>query len=151
MSASASVVVLDAGPLGLVSNPSAIGINGECSLWIEGLLSCSTKIVIPEIADYEVRRELLRANRVAGLDRLDRLCSRLAYEPLTTAAMKKAAQFWATARQKGVPTAPDTDLDADMILCGLVATMPTSGLVIATTNARHLSRFCNAQDWRTIT
>jgi hypothetical protein len=50
---------------------------------------------VPEIADYEVRRELLRANRVSGLARLDGLARLLEYLPLTTAAMRQAVVFWA--------------------------------------------------------
>ncbi|MEX2261699.1 MAG: hypothetical protein WD696_07095 [Bryobacteraceae bacterium] len=45
--------------------------------------------MIPEIADYEVRRELLRAGKEKGLGRLDAL-------PITTPVMLKAAEFWAT-------------------------------------------------------
>ena len=57
---------------------------------------------MPEIADYEVRRELLRANKREGLARLDALVGLLEYLPITTAAMRQAALFWAQARQQGV-------------------------------------------------
>jgi hypothetical protein len=53
------------------------------------------RVIVPEIADYEVRRELLRANRVSGLARLDGLARLLEYLPLTTAAMRQAVVFWA--------------------------------------------------------
>jgi hypothetical protein len=55
-------------------------------------------VIVPEIADYEVRRELLRAKKERGLARLDALASRLKYLPITTAAMRQAAVFWAEAR-----------------------------------------------------
>ena len=48
---------------------------------------------MPEIADYEVRRELLRANKVSGLTRLDALARLLEYLPISTAAMRQAAVF----------------------------------------------------------
>jgi predicted nucleic acid-binding protein len=63
------------------------------------------RVIVPEIADYEVRRELLRAKKERGLARLDALASRLEYLPLTTAAVRQAAVFWAQARQQGQPTA----------------------------------------------
>jgi hypothetical protein len=66
---------------------------------------------MPEIADYEVRRELLRANKARGLARLDALAGLLEYLPLTMAAMRQAAGFWAQARQQGRPTADDKALD----------------------------------------
>lgn len=46
-----------------------------------------------QIADYEVRRELLRANKARGLERLDLLKQTLEYLPLST-AMLRAAQLW---------------------------------------------------------
>jgi predicted nucleic acid-binding protein len=58
-----------------------------------------------EIADYEVRRELLRASKTQGAARLDALAAMLEYLPITTAAMRKASEFWAKARQQGLPRA----------------------------------------------
>lgn len=56
---------------------------------------------LPEIADYEVRRELLRANKIKGVARLDKLAKLIEYLPITTAAMRQAALFWSQARQQG--------------------------------------------------
>jgi len=108
------------------------------------------RVIIPEIADYEVRRELLRANKAAGLARLDRLSSLLEYLPLTTAAMRQAAHFWALARQQGMPTAGDKAIDGDMILAGQAATLAASEIVVATTNVDHLARWVPADDWRNL-
>jgi predicted nucleic acid-binding protein len=106
---------------------------------------------VPEIADYEVRRELLRANRVRGLARLDALTRLLEYLPLTTAAMRQAAVFWAQARQRGRPTADDKALDGDVILAAQALTLGAADVVIATTNVGHLSRFAPAALWPDIT
>ena len=62
------------------------------------LLDSGRRILVPEIADYEVRRELIRAGKTKGLARLDELKMTLGYLPITTAAMLKAAEFWAYAR-----------------------------------------------------
>ncbi len=44
------VVLLDSGPLGIIVIAEAIS-------WLSGLLAADTRIVVPEIADFEVRRE----------------------------------------------------------------------------------------------
>jgi hypothetical protein len=66
--------------------------------------------------------------------------------------MLKAAEFWATARSRGRPTAKDEALDGDAILAGQAATLDIGAdeLVIATTNLKHLSRFTSAEIWTNI-
>jgi predicted nucleic acid-binding protein len=107
-------------------------------------------VIVPEIADYEVRRELLRANKVKGIAKLDALADLLEYLPITTAAMRRAALFWAQARQQGRPTAGDKTLDADMILAAQAMALGVADVVIATTNVGHLSRFAPAELWHKI-
>src|SRR5271167_1313188 len=125
------IVVLDAGPLGLISHPMP---SLEVMAWFARLVVAGKMLCIPEIADYEVRRELIRAGKVKGLKRLDELKSTLKYLPITTDAMLKAAEFWADARKRGVPTAHHHSLDADVILAAQAATCSTESVVIATTN-----------------
>lgn len=107
-------------------------------------------VIVPEIADYEVRRELLRARRTAGIERLDVLISEVEYLAITTSAMRQAARFWAEARQRGHPTAADCKLDGDVILAAQAATLDRVGVIVATTNVRHLSRFVLAGIWSDI-
>ena len=144
------VVLLDAGPLGLATNPRRSQQGVACAEWIEALVTHGTRVVVPEIADYEVRRELLRANKVRGLQRLDALTKLLEYLPLTTAAMRRAAELWAQARQTGQPTADDKALDGDVILADQALTLGVTDVVIATTNVGHLSRFAPAALWSEI-
>lgn len=99
------IVLLDSGPLGMVTNPKASPDCEICRSWLESLLIKNGVVRIPEIADYEVRRELLRANKLKGLKRLDELKNKLPYIPINTQTMLKASEFWATARQSGQPTA----------------------------------------------
>jgi hypothetical protein len=54
------IVLLDAGPLGMITNPKSSPENEACKNWLASLAYNSVEVVIPEIADYEVRRELLR-------------------------------------------------------------------------------------------
>ena len=123
----------------------------ECARWLQGLLSAGVRMVIPEIADYEIRRELRRANKTAGLAQLDALARVIEYRPITTSAMRRAAEFWALARQQGQPTASDESLDADAILAGQADTLDSPEAIVATTNVGHLTRFVTADIWRNIT
>ena len=144
------IVLLDAGPLGLASNPRPSPENRRCNAWLEGLLADGYLVAIPEIADYEVRREILRIGRMRGVFRLDRLKATLTYVPISTDVMLQAAQFWAEARRQGQPTAPDRELDADMILAaqGVILENETDlPVVVATTNPGHIGRFVDARLW----
>ncbi len=105
---------------------------------------------LPEIADYEVRRELLRANKTRGLERLDEMAKVIEYLPISTDAMRRAAQLWAHARQTGQPTAADNALDADAILAAQALTLAETAVIVATTNVGHLSRFVPADLWQNI-
>lgn len=145
-------IVLDAGPLGMVTNPRSSSENERCKDWLAAMVRRGAEVVIPEIADYEVRRELLRAQKTSGLSRLDALKSALSYVPITTPVMLKAAEFWAAARKMGRKSAADVSLDADVILAAQACLLSndTGEAVIATTNVRHLGLFTPAQHWEDI-
>lgn len=146
------IVLLDAGPLSLVIHPKGKDRARKCNLWLQSLLSNGVRVCIPEIADYEVRRELIRIGSTNSIQKLDTLNNNLEYIPISTVAMRKAAHFWAQARKSGRKTADDKALDADMILIAQ-ATMSGYGndTVIATTNVGHLSLFAKAEEWENIT
>jgi len=143
------IVLLDAGPLGILTNPKGSPVTVECRIWVRSLLLKGYKVKLPEIADYEVRRELLRANKVTGVQRLDDWKERLEYLPITTPVILKAAELWATSRQAGMPTADPKELDGDVILAAQAILAGEGGedVVIATTNVGHLSRFVDAREW----
>jgi hypothetical protein len=150
----ARLILLDSGPLGLTvrapNKPQVVRYN----TWLNAMSATGATIIIPEIAHYEVRRELLRIRAVGSLRRLD-----FALDPsrgfrhltLTTGAIIKAAGFWAFVRQSGMPTASPDALDADAILAGqaALAGQPGDTVTIATTNLAHLNRFpgIDAQIW----
>jgi predicted nucleic acid-binding protein len=147
------IVLLDSGPLGIVSNPKPkSSIDIECQEWLKSLPLKGYQIVLPEIADYEVRRELIRAGKKAGIRRLDELKSLLSYRPITTEAMLLAAEYWAQARQRGTPTADPRALDGDVILAAQASLLAAGGdeVVVATTNVGHLAQFIDAREWRLI-
>lgn len=145
-------ILLDTGVLGLVTNPQRSPQAIQCLHWVEELVRAEVQVFVPEIADYELRRELLRAQRLRGLARLEALSRWLGYLPLTTRAMREAARCWAQARQQGQPTADDRTIDGDMILAGqgLALGLPAGEIIVATTNVRHLVRFVPADLWQNI-
>ncbi|MGD1927731.1 MAG: PIN domain-containing protein [Leptolyngbyaceae cyanobacterium] len=143
-------IVLDTGPIGLVTNPKLSSQSVDCNQWLQAHLKAGNRVVVPEIADYEVRRELLRANKKKGLARLDSFCQRLEYLPITTAAIRQAAELWAQARQQGQPTAGDKTIDGDMTLIAQAKTLEVPYVVVATTNVGYLSRFIAADLWQNI-
>ena len=91
-------VVLDTTPLGLVTQRRGKSEPDACRLWMEGLLTAGVKVYVPEIADYELRRELLLYKKIESIGRLDRLKTRLRALPITTEIMLKAAELWAWGR-----------------------------------------------------
>lgn len=146
-------VVLDSGPLGLVSNARSSQQTQDCLRWMQDMMSHEIELYIPEIADYEVRRELLRADKTQGIRRLNHFQLILGYLPITTDVMVKAAEFWAMVRKQGVPTADDKALDGDVILAAQVFTFQQQcniNVVVATTNTKHLSLFVPSMIWQNI-
>jgi len=149
------IVLLDSGPLGILSHPNSSDDNLECRYWAERISDKGYRLILPEIADYEIRRELLRADKQKGLRRLDTLKAKFQYLPLTTKTMLKAAEFWAESRKAGKPTASPDALDGDVILAAqayLIAEEVGDRIpvVVATTNLNHLERFVNAKKWQDI-
>ena len=146
------VIVLDTTPLGLVANPNLTPRTIAASSWFERLLASGDTVIIPEIADYEVRRELIQSGATASVRHLDRLHDRAFYLPLTTAAMRKAAELWATVRQQGHTTADPHALDGDVILAAQASFLgdPDLPVVIATGNVKHLILFGDARLWQDV-
>lgn len=120
--------------------------------WLLRLLRASARVCVPEICDYELRREYLRNKSELSLAKLDELNARIDYIHLETAAMRQAAALWADARNRGKPRADKHALDGDMILCAqaMVRTNPEEELVIATTNVADLTDYVAASLWHEI-
>lgn len=146
------LILLDSGSLGMVTNPKATGIPLDCQLWLKSLLRRGERVAIPEISDYEVRRELLRAGLLRSLRRLDDLKQTLDYVPIQTDTMLLAAELWAEARKTGQPTADAKALDGDVILSAQARLLCNKAItvIVATTNVAHLARFITAFDWQSI-
>ena len=143
------LIFLDAGPLGLISNARGKPLADRCRQWAKDVEAGGSRIFVPEIADYEVRRKLLHSGATAGIHRLDLVVASSYYAALSTAVMHKAAELWATARAAGLPTAPPDALDGDCILAAqaLLSAGPDDEVLVATDNLGHLRRFVPAEQW----
>ncbi len=143
------IVLLDTGVLGKVTNPKT---NQDCLKWLSTIEPRGYKVAVPEIADYELRRELIRADKLKGIQRLDRLKNEIIYLPITTSVMLYAAKLWAEVRQSGQATADPKSLDGDVILAAQALLQAQQGyeVIVATTNVKHISRFVDARLWTDI-
>jgi predicted nucleic acid-binding protein len=147
------MVLLDTGVLGNVTNPKAKNSNNvNCLNWLISLPSREYEVAIPEISDYELRRELLRANKFNGIRQLDLLKAQFTYLPITTPTVLLAAKLWAEVRQSGQATADPKSLDGDVILAAQALLQAQQGyeVIVATTNVKHISRFVDARLWTDI-
>ena len=143
-------VLLDTHPLSQVTHPKS---NPKVQQWLRSLGKTETVIRVPEIADYELRRELLRQGKRKSIDRLNKL-SQICLIPLTPETMRKAAELWAWVRNQGKPTASNDSLDGDVILAAqaILQLKSFDQVIVVTTNLKHISRFESegicVVDWR---
>lgn len=144
------VIVLDSGPLGMLTNPRAKGETRACHGWFLSLLERGVRFIVPEIADYEVRRNLLLEDLAEAVRRLDELAGAADYLPLTTEVMRSAAGLWARTRKQGRPTAAPDRLDGDVILAAQTLSLAETldNVIVATSNVKHLSMFVAARRWQ---
>jgi len=155
-------VILDETPLSLLTQKQGHPQGDVCKAWYLALEAAGSRFYVPEIADYELRRELLRAaaksGSTASIGRLDVFIAAEAdrYLPLTTPAVRLAAALWAQARNQGRTTAPPEALDGDTLIAAQAvlfnpAAFGLSATVVATANVGHLSALTNALLWSSIT
>ena len=125
-------LLLDTGVLGQICHPRR---HAEVRAWFRQAVRFHT-FLISELADYELRRELLRIGSVRSIARLDELSRELHYVPISTTIWRKAAALWADARNAGTVTAPPEALDGDVLMA---AQAMEEDAVIVTTNAAHFA------------
>lgn len=119
------IYVLDTYILGKLTHPN---IDDTIFIkWFQDLEYDNIDIVIPEIADYELRRELLRLNKSQSLRVLDEMKNDFSYLPITTDIMLMAAELWAEARNKGYQSASNDSLDGDVILAAQTIQLINAG------------------------
>lgn len=135
------VIFIDTGPLGKITHPRAEKNSRYVDL-IKYAHARDYQLVIPEIADYELRREYLLNKNQKSLDRLDNLKTLLIFAPITSNVMKRAAELWAEARLRHTPTADKKELDGDVILAAEAQLFDESNsAIVLTENIGHLGQF----------
>ena len=121
--------------------------------WLIDCLSSGDTVLVPAIVYYEIRRELLRARKAAGVARLDAFVQidSNRYLALSDEALRLGAELWATARQQGRPTSSALDLDIDVILAAQALALGVGvEVIVVTTNPRHLRQFVDARLWNDV-
>ncbi len=113
-----------------------------------------SKVIVSAIIYYELKRELLRAEKTVSIGRLDAFVDAMQgrYFPLSDQALRLAADLWAKSRQAGQPTSDAKALDVDVILAAQALTFGAAAgdILVATTNPKHLSQFIDARTWNDI-
>ena len=148
---------VDTGPLGVVTQKKGHTDGEACRQRVFDLEQAGIIVLVPEIADYELRRELIRSGNTAGIQRLNDFVDRQErLVPLNTATVREAARLWAEVRNAGLTTAPPLALDGDVILAAQVLQfctlyqLPLESIVVASVNVRHIARFVPSQMWQDI-
>jgi predicted nucleic acid-binding protein len=142
-------LMLDTNVLSKLCHPRKFA---DVSRWLESLLKKSPpeRVIVPELADYELRRELIRMigkgqGGDKALQRLNDLSTTLEYLPIITAQIHSAAQLWAQARNSGMPSASKDALDGDVILAAQALSVQAT---VVTSNRKHLAAYgLDAKDW----
>lgn len=137
-------VVLDTGPLGQLTKPKA---NPEIVMWLSVARMQGYRIIVPEIVDFELRRNLIAERLSNSIALLDALIDDLDYLPIDTPTMRLAAEYWARSKQQGRMAADPKELNGDVILAAQAHQVDG---VVATDNIGHLSLFVEASHWRDI-
>ena len=148
-------VILDSGVLGLITKPNKkTKEDRSITQWTIDLLQSGNRLLVPAIADYEIRRELVRIGSTRGISALDAWNAELPdrFLTLTNADLRLACVLWAQARNAGTPTADPKALDADVLIAAQALDLRLRPLsyIVATTNVGHLSLFVPAELWENI-
>jgi hypothetical protein len=147
-------IILDSTPLGLLFTKPGQRQGDQCRSWLKRHVVAGRRFVVPEVVDYELRRELLRLGDAAAVAHLDQFIAAESdrYIALTTRAVRLAAEMWAQSRRHGIPTAHPHALDIDVILSAQVLARgyAPADFIVATSNVGHLSRFVPCAPWETV-
>jgi predicted nucleic acid-binding protein len=131
-------LLLDTGVLGQICHPRKYH---DVRSWV-GRAVREHDLLISEVADYELRRELLRIGSRKSLDRLDELARELRYVPTTTSTWRSAARLWTERRRAGRLTAEG--LDGDVLIA---AQATEENATIVTSNEKHFIGVVDALTW----
>lgn len=134
-------LVLDTGVLGQICHPRK---HHDVRTWFRRAVR-EHEFLISEVADYELRRELLRIDSRKSLARLDERTRELVYLPTTTATWRSAARLWAEQRRHGRVTRDGLDGDV-LIAAQAIAEHAT----VVTFNEKHFQDLVDIVAWTAV-
>lgn len=157
------IVVLDSNVLGLLATPDkSVAFEDEresteiyrCTEWLYRLLSRGVRVVIPDICDYEVRRELIRIDS-SSIEHLNSLRELLDCREVTFDILEHAAKLWAESRKISQPNTVQENIDVDCIISAychiLEQENPGREVILATKNIKDFQRTTKCAHWQDIT
>ena len=148
------VIVLDSTPLGLLIYRPGFDPADRCRAWVQRQLAAGSRVCVPAIIAYEIRRELHRLQNSRSLKLLDDFIAAAPnrYIDLTDEQLRRSAELWGDLRRAGRPTADSAALDIDVILAAqaLSLNLPVTEFVVATSNVGHLGLLVPARSWEQI-
>lgn len=149
------IVGLDSGVLGGITNPNPKSqTTRDMIAWALRLRASGHTLLIPAVADYEVRRELIRNRNRASIAELDNVRTDTGniHLPLTDRALLRAAQLWADVLNEGKPPTNDLAIDGDVLIMAQIldANFPEGAYIVATDNLRHFQGRVPADLWQNI-
>jgi predicted nucleic acid-binding protein len=142
------IYLLDSGPLGLLAHNKLVN-RVAIEEWLVNEVAAGAMVYISEVADYEVRRELIRLSKAgqlpaSRLNRLNELLTLFPYLAVSTLMWHRAAEFWADARSGGLPSASDAALDGDAMIAAQASVINAT---VVTTNTAHIGVWVPVKTW----
>ena len=155
------IVFLDTNTLNFLCNPNNLSEAIECEKWFYTYYSRGVTFYSSDICDYEIRRGLIassiRAGKVSeGLSLLDdlRADGYILFSPIANETLNIASALWARSSVNSQSNKDVKNIDVDIIISAqyqlLVEENPGQRVVVATTNIKDLSIYCEAANWQDI-
>jgi hypothetical protein len=148
------IVLLDESPLAAITHPSSKGDAGVAKTWYAELRAAGITVRVPQIADYELRRQLILKNFLSSIALLNQVIRQTGgLVPIKEKTFQHAAKLWAQRRKNNEAARDDKSLDGDMILCAQAwsLTRPRQKVIVASSNIKHLKSFVECDEWKNIT
>lgn len=155
------IVFLDTNTLDFLCNPNDLPESIKCKEWFYTYYSRGVNFCTSDICDYEIRRGLIansiRNNKISeGLSFLDdlRIDGYIVFSPVTKEVLEVAAELWARSSVASKSNKDAKNIDVDIIISAhyqlLSDNQPGQRVVVATTNVKDLSIYCEAANWQDI-
>jgi hypothetical protein len=155
------IVFLDTNTLNFLCNPNNLSEAIECEKWFYTYYSRGVTFYSSDICDYEIRRGLIassiRDGKVSeGLSLLDdlRADGYILFSPIANETLNIASALWARSSVNSQSNKDVKNIDVDIIISAqyqlLVKENPGQRVVVATTNIKDLSIYCEAANWQDI-